>query len=370
VTASLRILMTHVYAWPETRRGAERYLHEVSAALLRKGHDVDVVVTAERPGRDRQLGVPVRRLKRRHPLSRRFGEQADQVAFAGQTLPLGLTGRYDVWHAMSTGDAAAAGVCSRLRPRLRSVYTEMGIPERSYRSARRDHSLYRLAVRTVDEFVCLSAPAADALARDYGRRGTVVPGGVDLDAFRPAARRAARPTLLFPGHLGEPRKNARLFLEAVAVLAGRGVDVDVWLAGPGELPPDRSAAADRGLERVTLHRQLDLDALRRAYAEAWVTVLPSQWEVFGLVVLESFASGTPVVVLDDGLGPALLVDEPVGRRAAATADDLAEACLAAFDLTRDARTVDTCRAVAAGYDWDAAVAPRLLELYAPPEERR
>jgi len=360
----VRVLMTHVYGWPGARRGAERYLHELAAGMQRAGHDVEVVITAPTAGRGDELGVPVRRLKRRHGMHRRFGEYADQVAFGAQTLPIGLLRRHHVWHAMSTADAAAAAFTGRLRPRLRAVATEMGIPDRAYRSTRPDHPLFEFAVRHLDELVCLSPPAAQALQRDYGRPGVVVPGGVDLSWFVPAPQRTPRPTLLFPGSLSEPRKNAQLFLEAVSLLAARGVAVDVWLAGPGDLPAQLSPAAEAGLGRVTLRRMLDLTALRDAYAAAWVTVLPSASEVFGLVVLESLASGTPAVVLDDGMGPALLVDSAVGRRCAAKADALADACVETIELAREAATGDACRARAERYDWDRAIVPRLLDVYA------
>jgi glycosyltransferase involved in cell wall biosynthesis len=77
----------------------------------------------------------------------------------------------------------------------------------------------------------------------------------------------------------------------------------------------RSAVESRirsaGLERsVRLLGHLDDDRLlAAAYREAAVTVLPSEYEAFGLVLLESLAQGTPVIasrvggipeVVDDG----------------------------------------------------------------------
>ncbi len=38
--------------------------------------------------------------------------------------------------------------------------------------------------------------------------------------------------------------------------------------------------------------------------------LPSMWEAFGMVVLESWASGTPVVVTRHGAFPELIADNP------------------------------------------------------------
>jgi phosphatidyl-myo-inositol alpha-mannosyltransferase len=359
----LRVLLTHVYGWPEVRRGAERYLHELAAALLRAGHRPHILVTAPTAARDTVLGVPVRRLKRRLGLSGHYGAYADQVAFAVQTLPFGLLGRHDVWHAMSSGDAAAAGLAGRLRPGLRTVVTEMGIPDRAYRQSRSDHRWFSAAVRHVDEFVCLSPPAARALEQGYGRSPRVIGAGVDLRVFRPEPARAQRPTLIFPGSLAEPRKNAVLFLEAVGMLRGRGHDVDVWLVGPGELPGPLSSLARTGLTAVSRHETVSTAELSQLYARAWATALPSESEVFGLVVLESLACGTPAVVLDDGLGPSLLVDDGCGRLAKPDAGSLADALLSAIELAGGPETVERCRARAAAYDWDRVILPQLLEAY-------
>lgn len=358
-----RVLLTHVYGWPEVRRGAERYLHELAGGLRRAGHEPRIVVTSPQPGHDTVRDVPVQRVKRRLGLSRRYGEYADQVAFAAQTFPRGLSSRVDVWHAMSSGDSAAAALAGKLRPGLRTVVTEMGIPDHDYRMSRPDRRWFTYAVRHVDEFVCLSQPAADALQAGFGRRAHVIGAGVELATFRPAAARADRPTLLFPGSLSEPRKNAVLFLEAVGLLRRDGNEVEVWLVGPGTLPTELTALAREGLESVSIHRTADTDELPDLYARAWVTALPSVSEVFGLVVLESLASGTPAVVLDDGLGPSLLVDDSSGRRSRPDSRSLADALLSAVELARTPATVDACRGRAADYDWDTVVVPQVLAVY-------
>ena len=69
-------------------------------------------------------------------------------------------------------------------------------------------------VAGIDVYSCMSQFAVDFLARDYGRTdGVVAPGGVDLDAFQPAAAREARPTLLLSGAFTEPRKGGATVLE-------------------------------------------------------------------------------------------------------------------------------------------------------------
>src|SRR3546814_2024440 len=47
----------------------------------------------------------------------------------------------------------------------------------------------------------------------------------------------------------------------------------------------------------------DPHGLADQYGAAWVTCLPTEWDSFGLVVIESLAAGTPVVVGPRGAPP-------------------------------------------------------------------
>ncbi|MGH2728370.1 MAG: glycosyltransferase, partial [Actinomycetota bacterium] len=125
--SKLRIALTHVFAWPEVRRGGERYLHELAGALAKAGHEVIILSTAQEPGRQRILDVDVRYLRRHDRLGHWFWDQGVEVLFAGQALARLTLRRLDVWHALGTADAAAAALLGGVR-NTRSVYTDLGIP--------------------------------------------------------------------------------------------------------------------------------------------------------------------------------------------------------------------------------------------------
>jgi glycosyltransferase involved in cell wall biosynthesis len=364
---SLRIVMTAAYSWPEVRRGGERYLHELSGALADAGHRVRVLSAATRRGRLELNGVPVRQLRRRRlRLGSRFGDLAHEVAFGVQSLGLLGTARADVWHALTQTDALAAALASTARPGLRSVYTDLGVPTRETRLARTDAGLYRRLVPRVDEYVCISEAAAAPLREYWGRGPRVVPPGVDLAAFAPAARHPS-PALLFASDADDGRKDLPLLLEAVACLRRRIPDLELWLAGPGDPTRALTAAPPEARAAVTLSRLVDLDELRSRYARAWATVLPSTREAFGLVVVESLASGTPAVVLSGSGGPAEILagHEHAGAVAEASAEALAEACARAVDLARaGSSTAEACRTAAEPYDWRRGIVPRIEAVYA------
>lgn len=363
----MRIALTSPYTWPEIRRGGERYVHELAWGLSVAGHDVRIVSTAARPSRGRVLGVPVRHLRRRHVASGWFGRVSDQVAFGAQALARIGPSAIDVWHAVGVSDGAASALVSSWRDDVRSVFTAIGIPDADTVRRRPDRRLHRYVVDHVDAYVCISDAAGARLRADHGRDPVVIPPGVDLAAFRPAVRRHDHPAILFAGSNDVARKNLPLLLEAVAHLRTRRGDVELWLVGPGDPDPVLRGAPPGAREAVTVAHLADADELRERYARAWVTVLPSVEEAFGMVVIESLASGTPAVVRADGGGPAeiLTSDHDAGVVCGPTAVELADACERAFELAAlGPATVAACRGVAGRYDWRRSIVPRVEAVYA------
>ncbi len=355
----LRIALSHQFCWPEVRRGGERYLHELAAGLQRAGHAVLVVSSAERPGRREQDGVPVRLVRRRAPFAHRLGETSTELGFAAQAALPVLAHRPDVWHALGTRDGAAAAIASAAVPRLVSAYTELGVPAAAYRMRRPDAHAYLAVVRHADDFSCLSRSAADVLVRDFGRTPRVQPGGVRLDDFTPGAR-DPRPTVLFSGAFGEPRKNVAALLEACVVVRADVPDLQVWLSGPGD-PRPLFDAVPEAADLVTSAVLDDRATLAMRYAAAWCVALPSEREAQGLAVLEGLASGTPALVLA-GEAPADMVAPSTGV-AAAGAVDLPNALRAVLELAASPGTAGACREAAAAWDWDLAIVPRMVEAY-------
>ncbi len=345
----LRIVLTSVHAWPGVTRGAERYLHELSAALQAAGHRVRVLSTGA-PRSDTQLGVPVRRLRRRG--SGRYGWRGSEGVFGLQSLALQGLSRVDVWHATSTGDGAAAATAGLLQPGLRTVFTDHGFPVRRSRAQRGDAGLHRFLARHIDSYVCVSESAAAWLASDFGRAADVVPPGVDTDRFRPGPGRSDTPVVLYSGDLAELRKHVRTLVEAVGRLDGVGL----WLVGPGT--PDLSGLAT---DHVYVQRSAAPAELPGLYRSAWVTALPSVAEAFGMALSESLACGTPGVARVDGGGPAEILTPETGVLCGEGVDALTVALGKALTMTATAGPA--CRDRAERWDWRRAVVPALERLY-------
>jgi glycosyltransferase involved in cell wall biosynthesis len=194
------------------------------------------------------------------------------------------------------------------------------------------------------------------------RRVSVVPCGVDTDAFTPdgpAAPRTDTPRLLAIGRL-VARKGLGDVLAALAQLPDAEL---VVVGGPGadELSTDPAAAEVRGqaaaldvAERVRLVGRADRGEVAKWIRSADVVVCAPWYEPFGIVPLEAMACGVPVVATAVGG----LIDTVVpGRTGLLVPPRCPDQLAAAFarllaDPDRRARMGAAGRArVVAAYDW-------------------
>jgi glycosyltransferase involved in cell wall biosynthesis len=144
---------------------------------------------------------------------------------------------------------------------------------------------------------------------------------VDLELFQPAPRTEQEPTVVFVGRADDPRKNARLLLEAWPLVRAEVPEATLRLVGrppAGPLPAGVEPAGEVASVAEELRR-------------ATLFVLPSLQEGFGIVVAEALASGIPVVVTPCG-GPEELVRASGGGSVVADFEPatLAEAIVAAL----------------------------------------
>ena len=350
---TLRIILTRETGWPDDDPADRRSTEELAAALRAAGQQVRVVTTAPTPGRGEQRGVDVRYLRRR-----------ERSGFGLQTLAHSAAARADVWHAFGLGDAVAAATLATVRRGLCSVYTDHGFCEPT-RSAR-ERTMRAVVVKQIDHYVCISNAAAESYraCHSSGQPPVVIPPGIEVRRFEAGARRHPTPVLLFAADASNRRNNLPLLLDALAMLRWRRPDIELWLAGPGRQGDVVASAPPAAKDGTTLLGEQDPGGMADIYGRAWVTVLPAEREPFGLSLVESLASGTPVVALGAD-GPAEIVRPGVGVTvpSPATAAGLADACEAAVDLASEPGVAADCRAAAWTWDWSTAIIPRLLRLY-------
>lgn len=357
-----RVALIHPFSWPNVHRGAERYLHDLAWYLTGRGIEVDIV-TGGTPG-----VVPTQdgRLVHRRTL-RRFAVNGLTITdtFGASVLEWLARNRYDVVHAL-TPTAALAGVLTRQR----TLYTALGHPSAQSLSHRKhDARLFRTAVRRVDTPLAFSESAADAISTLTGVRPRVAPLGVRIDDFPVRDEpRVGAPRVLFPADADDPRKCLDVLLAAFNRVLDKHPDARLVLAGGGGTANAFATLDPANRERVR-HATDDLGAteisdIPARFAAATVTVLPSVDEAFGVVLVESLATGTPVVATASG-GPVEIVDdERIGRLAQPRdPDSVADAICATIDLAAATTTPRACAEHARRWDWKEKIGPLHEELY-------
>ena len=221
--------------------------------------------------------------------------------------------------------------------------------------------------------VCVGEDEAE-LWRARHPRVLFLPNGVDVALFEPkpsdhpTIRPSDHPTILCVARI-DRQKNQMALVEALA----RDPRLAVRLVGPATEPDYlealRARAAELGAaDRLSVAGALPPGSpeLAAEYRAADVFALPSRHEPFGIVVLEAWAAGLPVVASNvGGLGRlcaahpgAALVFDPADPSALSAA-----LSRVAADPALAASLAAAGRAAARDYDW-TALAARLSDFYA------
>ena len=157
----------------------------------------------------------------------------------------------------------------------------------------------------------------ETLYQAPARKIEIIPPGVDLSHFYPIPPDEAKEfvgvpldkkMLLFVGRI-EPLKGIRTLLQAIGIMRENGQtgdDLCLAVIG-GELADKNGQETDEvkslmmtrdeyGLQdMVTFLGKRSQDSLPYYYSAAEVVIMPSHYESFGMVALESMACGTPVI---------------------------------------------------------------------------
>ena len=201
----------------------------------------------------------------------------------------------------------------------------------------------RRILEDADQVICVGQSEMEKAKGQLGHdRIAYLPNGVDCAKFAVGDGAAFRARHAIPAGAFlvlnvsrlDAQKNQRLLLEAFARLLEAQPDAFLVLIGP-ETQPDYAAglrefvAANGLARRVQILPGLRNDSpdLANAYHACDVFVLPSMHEPFGIVVLEAWSAGRPVIVSHVGGLKALVRDGETGlfisKAADASAEDLA-----------------------------------------------
>ncbi|MHA1427552.1 MAG: glycosyltransferase family 4 protein [Candidatus Helarchaeota archaeon] len=167
--------------------------------------------------------------------------------------------------------------------------------------------LLELRIPLIDYVIVPSVWLSKYIAR-FTRKTQVriIPNGVDIaeiDSF-PKMKLETDRNIGFVGNLSEI-KGITTLLDAFTLLNAK-FDYNLYLVGPiGDLDKN-SLKLIRQTPQITYLGKLDHDTTISLMKSFDLLVLPSQWENFPLVILESLACGTPIVASSIGGIPEII----------------------------------------------------------------
>ncbi len=323
-----RFCFVTTYYPPYSFGGDAIAVQRLARALCRRGHSVTVIhdvdafsVAARTPRDDSTIpddGVEVIPLHswtgRLSPL---LAQQTGQPTVHRNTLrEIFRAGNFDVVHFHNASLVGGPGVFGLARPAA-TIYSahehwlvcpthvlwrhkkEVCPARQCIRCQlryRRPPQLWRYSRRlrerldNIDVYIAMSE-FSRAKHAEFGfpREMEVVPPFADLPITTSVDESPrARPYFLYAGRL-EQIKGIHTIIPQFANLP----EVDLVIAGDGTLRRELQEMAGRSVHFLGA---VDSETLARYYRHALATVVPSTtFETFGLAVIESFASGTPVV---------------------------------------------------------------------------
>lgn len=301
MSSSLRILVVN---WLDRENpgagGAEKHFHEVFGRLADKGHEVTALVSGWSGCKRRVIldGIDIHRSGGRYTFSLTApGYYLRHLALQGFDVVVEDLNKVPVFSP-----------CWTSSPVLLLAHHLFG--KTAFQAAPFPVAVGTWLLERPIPFVFRKMPAiavSQSTKDDLVQRGLsagqidVVPNGIDLDFFTPAADGliSNRPSLVYLGRLAK-YKRIDLVVEAVAELVAESVDVELIICGDGEQRgPLKAQIEQLGITRHVrmagfISEADKLETLRRS----WVHVLTSPKEGWGLSSIEAAACGTPSVVSD------------------------------------------------------------------------
>jgi len=302
--------------YPPAPGGAETVVKAYSEGLLAKGHKVEVITTdlyTETPFVKKKMptevsGVPVSR----HSAFTISGE-AHYVLAPGMVTSF-LSKKADIIHTHSYGyfQNHAAWIKEKFQstpwvitPHFHPSWSMWGGAKRRTLRDFYDSKIGKSTMESADLITCVSNHEKEMLVKEIGLSDDnikIIYNGInwmdwestpDKKKFRDRYSEISEKFVIFAGRLAT-NKGIPDLIEAMSMKKSHEFDLVVMGADMGLGKDLDKMATSKG---VKMHRlgHVDDEIYRSALSAAELLVLPSEYEAFGIVLLEAAAAQTPVV---------------------------------------------------------------------------
>jgi glycosyltransferase involved in cell wall biosynthesis len=329
-------VLTAAIRYPPSPGGAETHAHEVAKELTGRGHDVKVYTTdlyREHPFE--HLDQPYDDVEGVHVVRKRAYTLPEAFHF---TVMPGLLEIFrepaDILHSHSFGyfHTNMMALRRKLRP-APLVITPHYHPPETMEGGWAKHQMRRFYDTQIanwvfdqaDVIIAVSRAELSSMAHHINdlSKVRVIPNGIHFNRFEELPEEGAfrgprdleGPMLLYVGRLAV-NKRMEVVIQAIPELLKAHPDLTLVIAGPDDGVGEewKELSVDLGVaEHVRFEGFLSEEDMIAAYTDADVFVLPSEWEAFGIVLLEAMACRTPCVCADRGGAPEVLEDGVTGH---------------------------------------------------------
>ena len=302
--------------YPPAPGGAETVVKAYSEGLRDLGNDVEVITTdlyTETPFVKKEMPSEVNGINvTRHKAYTVSGE-AHYVLAPGMVQSF-LSKEADVIHTHSYGyfQNHAGWIRERFQstpwvitPHFHPSWSMWGGPKRKTLREFYDTVVGKGTMETADLITCVSKHERDMLVSEIGLSEDnikIIYNGInwkdwevlpDKDIFRKSYPAVSEKFVLFAGRLAT-NKGLSDLISAMEVVDDESVDLVITGADMGLGKQLEKEASEKG---VKMHRlgHIDDETYRSVLAAAEMLVLPSEYEAFGIVLLEAAAAETAVI---------------------------------------------------------------------------
>jgi UDP-glucose:(heptosyl)LPS alpha-1,3-glucosyltransferase len=358
--------------------GVEGVTRSIASGLARSGHDVHVF-TSE-PNECALEGVTVHKVR-----GWQFSSIAKTLSFPYFAKKAIAQEEFDIVHAFSrmTGadiyrlaDPPQAAHLHRNYKGFKSIFSKLSLRNRTILRLERD--TYKNYQTTLVTNSYRTRRDLERYCEVDGSRVSVIRNGVDTERFHPSLREQHRAlilnelnipldarVLLFVGN-DFRRKGLVQTVQVFENLQQRMPDKPLHLIVVGL---ERNMTVRKGVEErdlsSTVHFMGRCKNSERFYGAADVFILPTREDPFANTILESLATGVPVITTRTN-GAAELIESELQGAVVPSADDCNAMTGAAEKLLKQTDRKDiqnACRGLALQYSWDETVS-HYEELYA------
>jgi D-inositol-3-phosphate glycosyltransferase len=342
----LNIAMISIHSCPlavlggKDTGGMNVYVREVARELAKKGHSIDIYTKAHQPqhGPPINLGQNVRIIH----LNTGVDENMPKLAIYDYIQKLvsvaenfrkynqleydlihshywlsGLIGKQlqTLWHVPHAVMFHTLG----------AIKNSLGIGEHEPELRMKSE---KEVISSCHRIIASTSRETKDLVKLYGAppdKITVIPCGVNLDLFKPVDKETARKELgldhqkviLFVGRM-DPLKGLEQLLTSLTYMDGEKPPLLIIVGGDAHSHKrvqvlKRIAKELNIQDRVTFIGSVAQNRLPLFYSAADVCAIPSHYESFGMVALESLACGTPIVATNVGGIKNVIRNNEMGR---------------------------------------------------------